>query len=273
MPPARRSAAPSVVHQGKEYDLGGRWRSMTVNEAISHALGEEVTADTSSRAAAQAVRRRPRSRTARSGAAGSVLLEMYEHLAEDKTLEPTFYRDFPTDVSPLTRQHRVDPRLAERWDLVCFGAEIGTAYSELDRPGRAAAPSHRAVAAGRGRRPGGDGAGRGLPRGAGVRHAAVGRSRHGRRPDGHDADRQEHPGDGAVPAGPDRHMSATTLPSSIVEPGKLGAVPHARRLRRDLPLHPAQRPDDPGRGLVVARECAAGWTAHPSRRLRHSSSC
>ena len=37
-------------------------------------------------------------------------------------------------VSPLTRQHRVDPRLAERWDLVAFGSEIGTAYSELTDP-------------------------------------------------------------------------------------------------------------------------------------------
>jgi lysyl-tRNA synthetase class 2 len=62
------------------------------------------------------------------------VLELYEHLVEDHTLEPTFYRDFPTDVSPLTRQHRDDPRLAERWDLVCFGAEIGTAYSELVDP-------------------------------------------------------------------------------------------------------------------------------------------
>ena len=62
------------------------------------------------------------------------MLELYEHLVEDHTLEPTFYRDFPTDVSPLTRAHRDDPRLAERWDLVCFGAAIGTAYSELVDP-------------------------------------------------------------------------------------------------------------------------------------------
>ena len=65
---------------------------------------------------------------------GAVVLELYEHLVEDHTLAPTFYRDFPTDVSPLTRQHRADPRLAERWDLVGFGAEIGTAYSELVDP-------------------------------------------------------------------------------------------------------------------------------------------
>jgi lysyl-tRNA synthetase, class II len=38
------------------------------------------------------------------------------------------------EVSPLTRQHRDDPRLAERWDLVAFGAEIGTGYSELVDP-------------------------------------------------------------------------------------------------------------------------------------------
>ena len=50
------------------------------------------------------------------------------------TVEPTFYRDFPVEVAPLTRQHREDPRLAEKWDLVAFGAEIGTAYSELVDP-------------------------------------------------------------------------------------------------------------------------------------------
>jgi lysyl-tRNA synthetase class 2 len=47
---------------------------------------------------------------------------------------PTFYRDFPVEVSPLTKAHRKDPRLAERWDLVAFGTEIGTGYSELNDP-------------------------------------------------------------------------------------------------------------------------------------------
>jgi lysyl-tRNA synthetase, class II len=132
---AARAALGStvVVHEGKEYDLGGQWRSMTVNEAISHALGEEVTADTPVEQLRKLCDATSIPYSTKWGR-GLVLLEMYEHLAEDKTLEPTFYRDFPTDVSPLTRQHRVDPRLAERWDLVCFGAEIGTAYSELIDP-------------------------------------------------------------------------------------------------------------------------------------------
>ena len=48
--------------------------------------------------------------------------------------QPTFYRDFPVELSPLTRAHRDDPRLAEKWDLVAFGTEIATAYSELVDP-------------------------------------------------------------------------------------------------------------------------------------------
>jgi hypothetical protein len=66
--------------------------------------------------------------------AGAVVLEMYERLVEVATLGPTFYTDFPTEVSPLTRAHRDDPRLAERWDLVAFGMELGTAYTELIDP-------------------------------------------------------------------------------------------------------------------------------------------
>ena len=66
--------------------------------------------------------------------AGAVVLELYERLVEDRTEEPTFYKDFPTSVSPLTRPHRSIPGVAERWDLVAWGVELGTAYSELTDP-------------------------------------------------------------------------------------------------------------------------------------------
>jgi lysyl-tRNA synthetase, class II len=65
---------------------------------------------------------------------GHLVLELYERLVEGPTVTPTFYTDFPTEVSPLTRAHRVDARLAERWDLVAFGMELGTAYTELVDP-------------------------------------------------------------------------------------------------------------------------------------------
>ena len=75
-----------------------------------------------------------RSRSIRPGDAARSCWRCTSACSSTHTVEPTFYRDFPTDVSPLTRQHRNDPLLAERWDLVAFGREIGTAYSELVDP-------------------------------------------------------------------------------------------------------------------------------------------
>ncbi|MEU8953345.1 bifunctional lysylphosphatidylglycerol synthetase/lysine--tRNA ligase LysX [Streptomyces sp. NPDC048518] len=116
-----------------EHDISGLWPVKTVYGAISEALGEEVDADTPLPRLHQLCDRAAVPYTAEDGR-GDVVLEMYERLVEEKTTLPTFYKDFPTDVSPLTRQHRTDPRLAERWDLVAFGTELGTAYSELTDP-------------------------------------------------------------------------------------------------------------------------------------------
>ncbi|MEV6685650.1 bifunctional lysylphosphatidylglycerol synthetase/lysine--tRNA ligase LysX [Streptomyces sp. NPDC051130] len=115
------------------HDISGYWPVKTMYGAISEALGEEVDAGTDERALRRLCDRAgvPHSPD---DTRGDVALEMYERLVEEKTGLPTFYKDFPTDVSPLTRQHRKDPRLAERWDLVAFGTELGTAYSELTDP-------------------------------------------------------------------------------------------------------------------------------------------
>ncbi|MCC3767431.1 bifunctional lysylphosphatidylglycerol synthetase/lysine--tRNA ligase LysX [Streptomyces sp. UNOC14_S4] len=116
-----------------EHDISGRWPVKTVHGAVSEALGEEIDADTPVPALrrycdAAGVPHKPEDRR------GDIVLEMYERLVEERTGLPVFYKDFPTDVSPLTRPHRADPRLAERWDLVAFGTELGTAYSELIDP-------------------------------------------------------------------------------------------------------------------------------------------
>jgi lysyl-tRNA synthetase, class II len=123
----------AVRPDGTEVDISGPWREDTVHAALSAALGAEVTPGTSE----QELRRHAADRGIElqpSWGQAQVLLELYEHLVEAVTVEPTFYRDFPVEVAPLTRQHRDDPRLAEKWDLVAFGTEIATAYSELVDP-------------------------------------------------------------------------------------------------------------------------------------------
>ena len=128
-----RAAGGAGTKRVVEFDIGGEWPVITVNDAVSAALGEQIDPGTPVE--------RLRALASDAGVAldptwsrGQVLLELYEHLVEDRTLAPTFYTDFPVEVSPLTRAHREDGRLAERWDLVAFGAEIGTGYSELIDP-------------------------------------------------------------------------------------------------------------------------------------------
>jgi lysyl-tRNA synthetase class 2 len=118
---------------GSEYDIGGSWPSVTVYDAISAAAGEVVDGDTPE-ADLRKLCERLAVPVTPGWNRGQIVLEMYERLVEKQTTQPTFYRDFPVEVSPLVRQHRSDPRVAERWDLVIFGAELGTGYSELVDP-------------------------------------------------------------------------------------------------------------------------------------------
>ncbi len=137
---AARAVAGTPVVRGTDLeghvhdvDLGEPWPVVTVHDAIAAAAGVPVTPDTALAELAALARRLQLDLDPRSSR-GDVVLELYEHLVERCTVRPTFYTDFPAEVSPLTRPHRHDDRLAERWDLVAFGAEIGTAYSELVDP-------------------------------------------------------------------------------------------------------------------------------------------
>jgi lysyl-tRNA synthetase class 2 len=118
---------------GTPIELTGEWRSITLHDAVSEALGETITPDTS---AAELRRHAERADVGLQPdwAAGEIVLELYEKLVEHKLREPTFIKDYPVDVRPLARPHRDDPRLAEAWDLVIGGIEIAPAYSELVDP-------------------------------------------------------------------------------------------------------------------------------------------
>ncbi|MGY1981520.1 bifunctional lysylphosphatidylglycerol synthetase/lysine--tRNA ligase LysX [Nocardia gipuzkoensis] len=117
----------------EEVDISGEWRVRTVHGAVSEAIGAEITPETGVEELRELCEK-AEVPFQHGWDAGQVVLEMYEHLVESHTEEPTFYIDFPTSVSPLTRQHRRIPGVTERWDLVAWGVELGTAYSELTDP-------------------------------------------------------------------------------------------------------------------------------------------
>ncbi|MGX7677372.1 bifunctional lysylphosphatidylglycerol synthetase/lysine--tRNA ligase LysX [Jatrophihabitans sp. DSM 45814] len=116
-----------------DVDLSVPWRSVTVHQAVSDAVGTTITADTSLTDLIELCHSKD-IRLPPDATAGTIVAELYDEFVEKQTVMPTFYLDFPTETSPLTRKHRLDPRLSERWDLVAFGAETGTAYSELIDP-------------------------------------------------------------------------------------------------------------------------------------------
>lgn len=123
-----------VVHDGQEYDLGiPEWPRVTLYGAVSEALGEEITPGTPLEELRRYADKREVHWDPKWGP-GKLVQELFEALVEHTLIQPTFVLDYPLETSPLTRQHREDPRLTEKWDLIGFGTELGTAYSELIDP-------------------------------------------------------------------------------------------------------------------------------------------
>lgn len=65
---------------------------------------------------------------------GYLLGEIFEHVAEPHLVNPTFITEFPTELSPLSKQNANDPRFVDRFELFIAQMEIANAFSELNDP-------------------------------------------------------------------------------------------------------------------------------------------
>ena len=120
-------------HDGRELDLGGKWKEISLFDAISDAIGEKVSAQTSHDdlkkiATKLGIKCDPKWVT------GKLAEVIFEHAGVDKLTSPTFVKGFPIDTSPLVRAHRETLGIAEKWDLYIEGFELATGYSELIDP-------------------------------------------------------------------------------------------------------------------------------------------
>ena len=120
-------------HDGRELDLGGKWNEVSLFDAISDAIGEKVSAQTSNDdlkkiATKLGIKCDPKWVT------GKLAEVIFEHAGVDKLTGPTFVKGFPIDTSPLVRAHRETLGIAEKWDLYIEGFELATGYSELIDP-------------------------------------------------------------------------------------------------------------------------------------------
>src|SRR5688500_5863855 len=106
-----------------------------VRQAASRRLGEDVP-EQSLRTTGEAAALAARLGVEVSGGAGAgrITAELFEALCEDDLVQPTFVYDFPTEVSPLSKQKPDDPDTVERFELYIGGVEIANAFSELNDP-------------------------------------------------------------------------------------------------------------------------------------------
>ena len=65
---------------------------------------------------------------------GKLIDEIFGEKCEGKYIQPTFITDYPIEMSPLTKRHRNNPELTERFELMVNGKELCNAYSELNDP-------------------------------------------------------------------------------------------------------------------------------------------
>ena len=120
-------------HDGRELDLGGNWKEISLFDAISDAVGEKVTGESSIEelkkiATKLGIKLDPK------WIKGKIAEEIFEHVVIKKLTGPTFVKGFPIDTSPLVRAHRTTAGVAEKWDLYIEGFELATGYSELVDP-------------------------------------------------------------------------------------------------------------------------------------------
>jgi lysyl-tRNA synthetase, class II len=118
---------------GTEYDIGGEWAQISLYDAVSKAVGEQITpatphAELLGYAGQVGLAVHP------DWLPGKLVEELFEHLMVSDLYAPTFVKDFPVDTSPLTRQHRSVAGVVEKWDLYIRSVESATAYSELVDP-------------------------------------------------------------------------------------------------------------------------------------------
>ncbi|MEO6214134.1 MAG: lysine--tRNA ligase [Vicinamibacterales bacterium] len=122
-----------------DISLAPPYRRISLREGArakaSERLGAEVTdADLRNAERAAGIAKRLGLELQRSWGAGKIATEIFERLHEHDLVPPTFVYDFPTEVSPLSKQKPDDPDTVERFELYIGGFEVANAFSELNDP-------------------------------------------------------------------------------------------------------------------------------------------
>mgnify|MGYP002615312967 CR=1 FL=1 len=122
-----------IEYQGTPIDLSGDWRRATMMELASEHAGEDVSFDRT-REELVAILEKNGGHAEAAWGKGKLIAEIFEAVAEEKIIQPTFVIDHPLEISPLAKKHPDNPELTQRFELFILGHEYANAFTELNDP-------------------------------------------------------------------------------------------------------------------------------------------
>ena len=130
---AEVTGSMQITYQGEEIDLSPPWKRYTMEEALMEIAGIEQTILNDPEKIRQLARDKGIELEATAGP-GKAKNELFELLVEEKLINPTFITEYPTEISPLARRNKDNPKVTDRFELFITGREIANAFSELNDP-------------------------------------------------------------------------------------------------------------------------------------------
>lgn len=116
----------------REIDFGKPFERLTLYGAIEKYTGVDVSR--MNEAQLREVCKKFKVEIDDSMGKGKLIDELFGETVEDHLVQPTFIMDYPVEMSPLTKKHRDNPEVTERFELIINGKEIANCYSELNDP-------------------------------------------------------------------------------------------------------------------------------------------
>ncbi|MFL2986190.1 MAG: lysine--tRNA ligase [Candidatus Poriferisodalaceae bacterium] len=117
----------------RELDVAKPWRRATMTELIEESIGVVLTLDTPLEEL-RAIASEHEIPIKDGYGPGKLILEIYEKTTESSLWGPVYVTDYPIEVSPLSREHRSNPGMTERFEAILAGRELCNGFSELVDP-------------------------------------------------------------------------------------------------------------------------------------------
>ncbi|MEG1887801.1 MAG: lysine--tRNA ligase, partial [Oscillospiraceae bacterium] len=126
--------ADEIEYQGTKINMAKPWPRITMTEAVKQHTGVDFEAIPSDAEGARALCKEIGVEVKTSASWGDCLYTVFDQKVEEKLIQPTFIKDYPVEVSHLTKRCPNRPELTERFEFFIYGRELGNAYSELNDP-------------------------------------------------------------------------------------------------------------------------------------------